>query len=200
VGDDSLEETVSEIDQLLKYDRANPGGAGTSPEEKFFLYGLVRQMKPEVIVELGSRCGHSACWLALGLKHNKRGVLTCVDTFEGQAGGGGGSAAKVRQRLKAARVKKFAHVIEMDSQKFLKGCDSDIIDLVYVDAAHTFNEALADIKESYRVAEKLVVVHDSLNLPGVTEACKTAKGGTWIPGYRGMWIKSKAGIWRTARK
>lgn len=43
------------------------------------LYGLVRSMKPQVCVEIGSARGNSACAIAAGLKENGRGKLYAID-------------------------------------------------------------------------------------------------------------------------
>ena len=191
---------MGQIEDLAKFDRQFAGGSGTAPEEKLFLYGLVRMMRPEVVVEIGSRAGHSAAWIALALKHNGGGHVICVDTFEGRMGGGGGSQKKVLKRLRANRVAKFAKVFVSDSQKFLKAMKTGSAELVFVDGAHDEKSAAADIKEASRVASKLVVVHDAMNLVGVTKACKAARGGTWVAGCRGMWMKSKAGICPRTKK
>jgi predicted O-methyltransferase YrrM len=51
-------------------------GFGDSAE---LLYGLVRSMKPEVCVEIGSARGKSACYIGMALKENGRGTLYAID-------------------------------------------------------------------------------------------------------------------------
>jgi hypothetical protein len=43
------------------------------------LYGLVRSMKPEVCVEIGSGRGMSACYVGMALRQNGRGKLYAID-------------------------------------------------------------------------------------------------------------------------
>ena len=43
------------------------------------LYGLVRSIKPEVCVEIGSARGNSTCAIAVGLKENGHGKLHAID-------------------------------------------------------------------------------------------------------------------------
>src|SRR4051794_34815564 len=43
------------------------------------LYGLVRSMRPDVCVEIGSQRGKSACYIGMALKENRRGCLYAVD-------------------------------------------------------------------------------------------------------------------------
>src|SRR5437016_14584638 len=43
------------------------------------LYGLVRSMKPETCVEIGSARGKSACYIGIALTENGRGRLYAID-------------------------------------------------------------------------------------------------------------------------
>ena len=56
-----------------------PSGLGDSAE---LLYGLVRSMKPEVCVEIGSARGKSACYIGMALKENGYGTLYAIDPHE----------------------------------------------------------------------------------------------------------------------
>ena len=53
-----------------------PSGLGDSAE---LLYGLVRSIKPEVCVEIGSAIGKSASYIGMALKENGRGMLYAID-------------------------------------------------------------------------------------------------------------------------
>lgn len=60
-----------------KSDRiAFSSGLGTSSD---LLYGLVRSMKPDLCVEIGSARGRSACSIGMALKENRRGRLIAID-------------------------------------------------------------------------------------------------------------------------
>jgi predicted O-methyltransferase YrrM len=48
----------------------------------WLLHGLVRSMKPEVCVEVGSAHGFSTCLIALALHQNLRGHLWAIDPHE----------------------------------------------------------------------------------------------------------------------
>ena len=45
------------------------------------LYGIVRSMKPDVIIEVGSYRGYCAWFIAKALQENKKGHLYCIDNF-----------------------------------------------------------------------------------------------------------------------
>lgn len=48
----------------------------------FFFYGLVRGLRPQRCVELGTYAGYDAYWMGLALKHNGSGQLDCYDLWE----------------------------------------------------------------------------------------------------------------------
>lgn len=184
---------MNDLDRLMIYDRDHPGSAGTSAEEKLFLYGLVRMIQPRVMIEIGVRAGHMTCWLALAIKHNGRGHLHSVDNWLQTNGGGGGSEAHARTRLKAVGLLDH-HVTfyKMDSDKFLAKQKDRSADIVWIDGGHEFDVALSDIREAIRVSRNVVGVHDAHNLPGVYDAIKEIEAlgfvGTWLDGFRGTWV------------
>ncbi len=60
-----------------EYSMYNTGGVELEVAE--FLYGLVRMVKPEAILETGTHKGISASYIALALKENGRGKVTTVE-------------------------------------------------------------------------------------------------------------------------
>src|SRR6266478_8043959 len=48
-------------------------------DSAWLLYGLVRSMKPETCVEIGSARGKSACYIGIALTENGRGRLYAID-------------------------------------------------------------------------------------------------------------------------
>lgn len=55
----------------------NPGGVECEVGE--FLYGLVRMIKPDTILETGTHKGISACYMGLALKENNNGTLISLE-------------------------------------------------------------------------------------------------------------------------
>ena len=64
------------MNSRAKYIRS---GLGDSAE---LLYGLVRSIKPEVCVEIGSALGASASYIGMALKENGHGMLYAIDPHE----------------------------------------------------------------------------------------------------------------------
>ena len=52
---------------------------GVEMEVGEFLYGLVRMLKPDKILETGTHWGISAMYMAQALKDNRRGMLTTIE-------------------------------------------------------------------------------------------------------------------------
>ena len=53
--------------------------SGLGDSAAWILFGLVRALKPEVCVEIGAARGKSACYIAMALRENGRGVLHSID-------------------------------------------------------------------------------------------------------------------------
>lgn len=60
-----------------EYTMFNDGGVETAVGE--FLYGLVRMMRPEYVLETGTHKGISSSYIGQALKDNKKGMLTTVE-------------------------------------------------------------------------------------------------------------------------
>lgn len=180
------------ISDLLKYDKAHPDKAGTSSEEKLFVYGLIRLLQPHHIVEIGVRAAHLTCWIALALKHNGFGKVHSVDIWEGTDGGCGASKRHAEERLKATKLwDHHVNLYQEDSAQWFRQRSNRSIDFVWIDGGHKYKVAARDIAEGLRVARRMVAVHDAFNLPGVYDALIDASAkypGTWIDGFRGIWL------------
>ena len=181
------------IEGLIAFDRKHPEHQGTSLEEKLCLYGIVRQVAPNRLLEVGSWRGHSACWLSLAQIHNRKGgTLTCVDDFSGKQCDGGGSRSIVEKRLRAAKVAEGVEIVEQSSTPFFRSLEENSYDLTFVDASHDYDQQLSDILEACRVSSKLVLVHDACSVKGTIAACRQFlqdKGrGAYITGWRGLFL------------
>lgn len=151
-----------------------------SPDEGARLSYLA-SMLPEnaVIVEIGSNEGKSACFMAAGLKYagNMNSKIYCVDLWEL-----GGPTQQVNYRIPGKRVKFQKNVFDLgfeniidenmaDSIQFSRTWDQKI-DMLFIDAGHTFDAVSADYKawQKYIKRGGYIVFHDYKPMwPGVMQ-------------------------------
>ena len=150
-------------------------GLAMDDGEALVLYGLVRAIKPNICLEIGTHKGFSTNYIIQALKDNGQGHLWTTDPFE----------------YGARNTITFQDRIWCD---FLseKGCDvklKDKIDFVFIDGFHTLDDVYPEIQNILpQLSENAVVVfHDAQNEKtnienGVNAAIKKAKlQTTWIP-------------------
>lgn len=188
---------MSNIRQLIEYDHRNPKGAGSNIEEKLFLFGLLRMIKPSRVLEIGVSRGHMTAWLALALHMNGKGELVSVDNFSKAHGGQAASCEPARTRVRANGMRSPTFVTS-DSVAYLTSQPDDSFDVVWVDGDHSYDGARADIVESLRVASKVVCVHDTSQLysgprDAIADVLRDRQedgSGFWVKGCRGIWIRN----------
>lgn len=128
-----------------------------------FMHAFVKYYKPEIVVEVGTNAGGTAVGSARALAENGTGRLICVDN-------GGGVPRSfpdvTRQNIRAAGLDegRFELICE-DSRTALPRLASRLsgtVGVYLVDAAHTFDAALADIKNGLPMMKRggLILVHD----------------------------------------
>lgn len=130
------------------------------------LYGLVRSMKPEVCVEIGSARGKSTCAIASGLKENGRGKLYAidphmptdwndyysVDTFD-----------ILRRNISTLGLTNQVEIIRSLSDEASRDW-AHVIDLIFIDGDHSYEGVKRDwdmfVKHVSRFG--VVVFHDTM--------------------------------------
>jgi predicted O-methyltransferase YrrM len=132
------------------------------------------------VVEIGSWVGESALAIANGLKTENSSV-TCIDDFSGGgqedltmiidlAGGPDGMESYFKKNTaKEPRI----HLVRKSSQEICKSIDKADLDIVFVDACHTYEAAKEDMVEwqKHLKPEGLMLIHDySEHFPGVVQA------------------------------
>lgn len=182
------------IRTLIEYDAAHPEKAGSNLEEKLFLFGLLRMLKPETVIEVGVSAGHMTCWLALALHINDKGNMVSVDNFSKRHGGQASSSDVARSRLAANDLGSCVSFVKSDSVEFMKSIADDTFDFVWIDGDHSFDGARADIKEGMRIAKDTIAVHDTnQQYDGPRKAIASLNGpdgGYWVHGCRGIWMRN----------
>lgn len=142
---------------------AIPSGLGDSG---WLLHGLVRSMKPEFCVEIGSAHGYSTCLIALALKLNLRGRLWAVDPHRENAWSDpnpAGSLHVLRHNLRSLGVSTFVEVVPKCTSDAVLDLP-DRVDFAFIDGDHSYEGVKLDWSILLpRLAEFAVVVfHDSM--------------------------------------
>jgi predicted O-methyltransferase YrrM len=130
------------------------------------LYGIVKLVRPEVIVETGSARGYSTCSLALACHDNNRGTVYAVDPHIVNTwtdlGTKGETLPFLRERLKSYDLEDHCQIIRATSEEAIRGWDKPI-DLLFIDGDHSAAGVKIDFEgfEPWLTPEALVIFHDS---------------------------------------
>jgi len=160
-----------------------PAEDSTSEGEKRLLYALVRELKPDVIVETGTHRGMTTLYLADAVLHNGNGHIYTCDPFPwGQLG----------------NFRKFPELDKLITFRQIKGSDMkvDNIDFLFIDGFHSKQDVLDEVGALFpSLSERAVVVfHDCWygDKDGVNEAIEElGLETTWLPTKNALRIYSK---------
>lgn len=109
------------------------------------LYGLVRTLRPAVLVEVGTYRGYTACYLARAVQENNEGRLYCIDNFslDDHAPTYGDPEQHWEDNLRAAGVRDWVTLLHGDSD----AVDwPETVDFAYIDGWHSYAVCKADAK------------------------------------------------------
>lgn len=129
------------------WEEADIGAGGVYPGEAQLLYGLVRALRPLMILEVGTSHGYSTLHLAQAVNDNRLGHVYTVEIDEGRRN-------DAIQNLYDAGL--LQHVLCMDRLSDTIGAD---FDFAFLDAGHT----AADLREylPYCKGAETIVIHDA---------------------------------------
>jgi predicted O-methyltransferase YrrM len=140
-----------------------PSGLGDSAE---LLYGLVRSMKPEVCVEIGSARGNSACHIGLALKENGSGRLYAIDPHEQTDWNDKNAVNTLKEfmdNISAVGVGEQVSIIRSYSDAAARDWKLPI-DLIFIDGDHSYEGVKRDWKLflPHMRPFGIVVFHDTM--------------------------------------
>lgn len=127
-----------------------------------FLYALVRWLRPEVVVEVGTHIGAAAVWLARGLQENGSGLLYCIDPF---------CWPKEHKQEETWHRNTY----ESGAQSYIrliKGRSQDVkwpkpVDMVYIDGNHSSIGCKIDFLKALEAGASCIVLNDHAQFSGV---------------------------------
>lgn len=123
------------------------------------LYGLVRWLQPEVVVETGSWKGYSSCWLARGLQDVgvKKSMVVCIDDYTLQES----SATDIHNALSSLELSNSVHLCSGDSK------DPQMwpgrVDMAYIDGDHSLEGVQTDCRLAIERGAHCLVIHDTVS-------------------------------------
>jgi predicted O-methyltransferase YrrM len=154
-----------------------------------WLFNTAKEM--ENIVEVGSWKGRSTHALLSGCK----GTVYAVDHFLGsrteiEAHKEAGERDISQDFIENVGSFKNLKVLKMDSRMAVHQFEDNSVDMVFIDAGHTYEEVLEDIKRWLPKAKKIICGHDRCHWP-VKKAVRSMFGDDWEANERrgNMWIK-----------
>lgn len=115
------------------------------------LYQMVLDMKPELILEIGTGRGYSTSWFMIALEETKKGKIITVDKHERHP--------YVWERLNLSTKK--LDFKNMTSQEFFKDFDR-APDIVLLDSEHYTKAVVSDLDKVMPLMKKggVILVHD----------------------------------------
>ena len=139
---------------------------------KMMMGYLAEAMEVESYLEVGVKDGASLLPVVHSDHHLKKLVL--CDNWGLYAGGSGkGSHNHIEKELKEQNYTGEVVWLDGNSHVLLPKYvvnHPELIDLTHVDADHSYEGALADMRDVWKVTGRMMVVHDTIFLPNVYRA------------------------------
>lgn len=128
---------------------------GSEDEIAEFLYGLIRLIKPQFIVETGCYLGDGTIAMAKALKKNGVGTIITCDIDQKRV-------EYVDKRIQEEGLEQIAQVVLRDGLSLIQTCRS-VIDFAFIDSSPEGKVRGAEIQEliKYLRPLKMFALHDT---------------------------------------
>lgn len=129
------------------------------------LYGLIKMLKPAVVVEVGTYLGYGACYMAKALQENNAGHLHCIDSWKFE------NPPWRKGSVKEHFEKAISECGVRDRVTLLEGKSNEVswperIDFAYIDGWHSYREAKYDWGRCVAAGASCVCFDDALTIIG----------------------------------
>lgn len=132
---------------------------------KYVLYSIVKYLRPETVVEIGSARGLSTCTMSLACRQNACGKLFAIDPHDKNAWaeGDGSSLAFLKERLLDYELTDWCEIICSTSCEASSNW-SRHIDVLFIDGDHTYDGVRRDFEmfKDWLTDQAIVIFHDTL--------------------------------------
>ena len=138
------------------------------------LYSLMRSLKPEIAVEVGTYRGYAACYMAQALKENGRGHLYCIDDFsEGMQQRYGSD--HWCDNLRVCGVLDWVTLIQ---GKSVDVAWPDSVDFAYIDGWHGYRTVALDFQNAARRGAECICLDDVVSTVGPALMAQRLRDGS----------------------
>ena len=163
---------------VLRYFKDYPARSFISDESRAILYSLIRTLRPEVVVEVGTLFGGTTEVLARALWRNGSGVVHTTDPF-------GADRCPAIFAAWPAELQKITHFHPLMSMDFFLELERRgvMIDIALIDGNHDYEFALFDLlMTARRLRPGGIVILDNVDQSGPFHAARDflAKNPAWI--------------------
>lgn len=140
------------------------------------LYGLIRSLKPDVIVEVGTYRGYCACYMARALQENNKGHLYCIDNWSltEHVARYGDPRAHWEENVTAAGVRDWITILQGESHEVQWPAR---VDMAYIDGWHSYHTCMSDFIHAEDLGAYLIALDDTDQTVGPRMVCKVLREG-----------------------
>ena len=145
-----------------------PTGALTSPTGRAYMHQMIRTLRPDLALEIGTFKAGTTEVMVRAMLENKHGKLITIDPFGGESVPPilKGWPKELHSYIAFSEVNSMELFIIATGQKYM-------FDLVFIDGNHSYEYASFDLNASAtRLVPGGVIVVDDFDQPGVYQAVK----------------------------
>lgn len=124
------------------------------------LYGLIRALRPEIVVEVGTYRGYAAAYMGKAIQENNVGRLYCIDDFSlnDHVSKYGEPSVHWSDNLKKCGVRDWVTLLRGKSDEVLW---PKRVDFAYLDGWHSYAMAKHDFCAAAALGAKVIVMDDT---------------------------------------